>query len=96
MKSSIDKKFQEAKRRSEIKERYGVFTQKMFEQLLEELRLRIKDDMKSELHKLDEKLDWLIGAYKKFDEEQILLSNKATNLDERIEILEKNSRVVVQ
>lgn len=94
--AAIEKKFQELKRRTEIKERYGVFTQKMFEQLLEELRVRIKEDLKGELHKLDEKLDWLIGAYKKFDEEQTLLSNKVSDLDERTEILEKNSRIGVQ
>jgi hypothetical protein len=94
--AAVEKKFQALKRRTKIKERYGVFTQKMFEQLLEELRVRIKQDVKSELHKLDEKLDWLIGAYKKFDEEQILLSNKLSDQDERLEKLEKKSRVVVQ
>lgn len=63
--AAIDKKFRALKRRTEIKERYGVFTQKMFEQLLEELRMRIHEDLKSELHSLDGKLDWLISEYKK-------------------------------
>jgi predicted nuclease with TOPRIM domain len=94
--AAVEKKFQAVKRRTEIKERYGVFTQKMFEQLLEELRIRIKDDLKTELHKLDGKLDWLITKYTKIDTEQILLSNKVTNLEERTEALEKSSQVVVQ
>ena len=34
----------------------------MFEQLLEELRVRIKEDLKTELHRLDGKLDWLITS----------------------------------
>lgn len=94
--AAVERKFQELKKRTAIKERYGVFTQKMFEQLLEELRVRIKEDLKIELHKLDGKLDWLITSYKKFDEERILLSNKVTDLEERTEELEKNSRIVVQ
>ena len=94
--AAVENKFQVMKRRTEIKQRYGVFTQKMFEQLLEELRVRIKEDLKSELHKLDSKLDWLITRYKKFDEEQILLSNKVTDIEERTEVLEKINRVVVQ
>ena len=94
--AALEKKFQEVKRQAAIKERYGVFTQKMFEQLLEELRVRIKEDLKTELHSLDGKLDWLITSYTKFNQEQILQSNKATNLEERIENLEKSSRIVVQ
>ncbi len=92
----VERKFQEAKRRAEIKERYGVFTQKMFEQLLEELRARIREDLKSELHKLDGKLDWIIGEYKKLDEEHTLLSGRMADHDERIEDLEKKSAVAVQ
>jgi predicted nuclease with TOPRIM domain len=94
--AAVEKKFKELKRKTEIKERYGVFTQKMFEQLLEELHVRIKEDLKTELHSLDGKLDWVITSYKKFDEERILLSNKVTDLEERTEELEKNRRIVVQ
>lgn len=94
--AAVEKKFQAAKRRTEIKERYGVFTQKMFEQLLAELRVRIHEDLKSELHSLDSKLDWLITQYKKLDEEHTLLSDRAADLDDRIEKLEKVSRVAVQ
>lgn len=91
----LEKKFQEIKRRSEIKERYGVFTQKMFEQLLEELRERIREDLKSELHKLDEKLDWIIAVYKKLDEENTLMTGKIADHDERIENLEKKGTITV-
>ena len=94
--AEIDKKFNELKRRTEIKERYGVFTQKMFEQLLGELRMRIREDLKSEIHKLDGKLDWLIGEYKKLDEEHTLLSGRIADHGERIEELEKKQRVAVQ
>ena len=94
--AAIEKKFQALKRRTEIKERYGVFTQKMFEQLLGELRMRIREDLKSELHSLDGKLDWLITQYKKLDEEHTLLSGRSADLDERVEKLEKVNRVVVQ
>ena len=93
---ALDKKFQEIKRRSEIKERYGAFTQKMFEQLLEELRVRIHEDLKSELHSLDGKLDWLIGQYKKLDEEHTLITARVGDQEERIEDLEKRSTLAVQ
>ena len=84
-----DQKFQELKHRSEIKERYGVFTQKMFEGLLEDLRGRIKEDTRVMLDPLNDKLDWLIGAYKKFDEEQTLLSNTLSVQNDRLDIIEK-------
>ena len=85
----IEKKFQEIKHRTEIKERYGVFTQKMFEDLLEELRGRIKEDTRVLLDPLNEKLDWLIGTYKKFDEEQTLLSNISSKQNDRLDVIEK-------
>lgn len=93
---NFDKKFRELKRRTEIKERYGVFTQKMFEQLLQELRTRIHEDLKSELHSLDGKLDWLIGQYKKLDEEHTLISGRIADIGERVEDLEKKQSVAVQ
>ena len=89
----VEKNFQDVKRRSEIKERYGVFTQKMFEQLLEELRLRIRDDTKFDYNKLNEKLDWLIGAYKKFDEEHTLLSNKVSSIEDRLNTTEGKLKI---
>jgi len=84
-----DRKFKEIKRRSEIKERYGVFTQKMFENLLEELRIKMNEDIKLKLDPLNVKLDWLIGEYKKFDEEYTLLSNKVSKHGDKLEIIEK-------
>ena len=82
-------KFQEIKRRTEIKERYGVFTQQMFENLLEELRIKMNEDIKLKLDPLNVKLDWLIGEYKKFDEEYTLLSNKVSKHGDKLEIIEK-------
>jgi len=84
-----EKRFQELKQRTEIKERYGVFTQKMFEDVLEELRGRIKEDTREMLDPLNEKLDWLIGAYKKFDEEYTLLSDISSEHTERLNSIEK-------
>ncbi len=94
--AALDKKFRELKRRTEIKERYGVFTQKMFEQLLEELRIRLHSDIRKDLESVHEKLDWLVGAYRKFDEEYTLIVNKVSSLNEKIEDLEKKSTSVVQ
>ncbi len=94
--AALDKKFQELKRRTEIKERYGVFTQKMFEELLEELRIRLRSDIRKDLESVHEKLDWLVGAYRKFDEEYALIVNKLSNVDERVDDLEKQKVSVVQ
>lgn len=44
---------------------------------------------KSDIRKLDEKLDWLIGAYKKFEEEQTLLSHRVSEDGERLEVIEQ-------
>ena len=82
------------KRRAEIKERYGVFTQQMFEELLEQLRVRIREDLTKELQRLDDKLDWLIGAYKKFDEEQTLLNGKVSNHTDNLEVI--NEKLGIQ
>ena len=93
--AAFDKKFEELKKRTEIKERYGVFTQKMFEELLEELRVRIREDLRSELVKLDEKLDWLMGKYKDLDEEHILITGRLSENTDRLEIVEQRLGVVV-
>ncbi len=93
--AAIDKKFEELKRRTEIKERYGVFTQKMFEKLLEELRVRIREDLHSELAKLDEKLDWLMGKYKDLDEEHILITSRLSENTDRLEVVEQRLGIVV-
>ena len=93
--AEIDKKFEELKRRTEIKERYGVFTQKMFEELLEELRVRIREDLHNELAKLDEKLDWLMGKYKDLDEEHILITGRLSENTDRLETVEQRLGIVV-
>ncbi len=93
--TAINKKFEELKKRAEIKERYGVFTQKMFEELLKELRVRIREDMRSELAKLDEKLDWLMGKYKDLDEEHILITGRLSENTDRLETVEQRLGIVV-
>lgn len=111
----VERKFQQMKHRANIKERYGVFTQKMLEDLFDKTLttklnafvVRIndvfatKDDLsnfptKDDLRKLDSKLDWLITAYKKFDEEHTLLSNKSSENEDRLDIIEKRLNIVVQ
>ena len=67
----------------------------MFEELLEELRVRIREDLRSELGKLDEKLDWLMGKYKDLDEEHILITGRLSENTDRLEIVEQRLGVVV-
>ena len=93
--AASDKKFEELKRRTEIKERYGVFTQKMFEELLDELRVRIREDLHSELHKLDEKLDWLMGKYKELVEEHTLFTGRLSENTDRLETIEQRMGITV-
>ena len=57
--------------------------------------MKIHEDIKSELHSLDGKLDWLITMYKKLDEEHTLITNNIANHDERVRILEKKSGIAV-
>jgi hypothetical protein len=45
---------------------------------------------------LFKKLDWFAGKYTKFDQEGSLQAEKISALDERVEKLEQNARVVVQ
>jgi len=83
-----EKDFQELKRRTEIRERYGVFTQGMLEDLLDKKFEEKLSPVRQKLQGVDEKLDWLIGAYKKFDEELTLLSDRVSNHTDRLEIVE--------
>lgn len=55
---------------------------------LEELQEKIHQDLKKQLKPLDEKLDWIIGEYKKFDEEQTLISAKVTKHENDIEYIQ--------
>ncbi|MBI4064773.1 hypothetical protein HY409_00180 [Candidatus Gottesmanbacteria bacterium] len=56
----LEKNFQELKRRSEIKERYGVFTQAMLEDLFDKKFEEKLTPVEKKLKGIDEKLDWLI------------------------------------
>ncbi len=66
----------------------------MFEELLEELRIRIRDDLRSELVKLDEKLDCLIGKYKDLDEEHTRMSGQLSDHADRLEVIEQKLEVI--
>lgn len=72
----------------------NVFTQKMFEQLLGELRTRIKEDLKGELHKLDGKLDWIVGKYRNHDKEHILLNHRISEHSDNLDII--NTKLGIQ
>lgn len=45
---------------------------------------------------LDEKLDWLIGEYRKHAEEHILLSNKVSEHSDRLEVVEEKLDVGIK
>jgi hypothetical protein len=90
----VEKKFQEAKRRAEIRERYGVLTQQMFEDLLDKKLEEKLTPINRKLKTVDEKLDWLIGEYKKFDEEQKLLSNRVSEHTDNLELI--NTKLGIQ
>lgn len=54
-----------------------------------------KEDLRVSGSKLDEKLDWLIGAYKKFDQEYTLISDKVSEHTDKIEHIEHRLGIVV-
>ncbi|OGG11381.1 hypothetical protein A2Z00_00385 [Candidatus Gottesmanbacteria bacterium RBG_13_45_10] len=91
----IERNFQELKRRSEIRKRYGVFTQGMLEDMFDKKFEEKLGPITKKLQVVDEKLDWLIAEYKKFDEEQILLGHRVGNHDDRIEHIEKKLQIVI-
>lgn len=81
----IEKNFQELKRRTEIRERYGVFTQGMLEDLFDKKFEEKLDPLRKKMQTIDEKLDWLIGEYKKFEEEFALLGNRVAEHTDNLE-----------
>lgn len=85
----VEKNFQELKRRSEIRQRYGVFTQGMLEDLFDKKFEEKLAPIRKKLQDVDEKLDWLIGEYKKFEEEHTLLGSRVASLSDRLEIAEQ-------
>lgn len=85
----LEKNFQELKRRSEIRERYGVFTQGMLEDLFDKKFEEKLVPVEKKLIGIDEKLDWLIGKYKNHDEEHTLLNGKVSEHSDRLEIVEE-------
>lgn len=54
---------------------------------------QLKQQLKDLGERLTEKLDWLIGAFRKFDTEQTLLSGRVSDHEDRIEILEKKAGI---
>jgi len=51
--------------------------------------------MRKKLQNVDEKLDWLIGEYKKFEEEHTLVVNRVSDHNDRLEALEKKVGIVI-
>ncbi|MEK7129966.1 MAG: hypothetical protein AAB803_03015 [Patescibacteria group bacterium] len=88
----IERRFKELKRRDEIKQRYGVFTQKMLEDLFKKTldeKLAIIQERLNKIDTLDEKLDWLMGKYQAHDEEHTLLNGKVSDHSDRLEVIEE-------
>ncbi len=67
-------------------------TKSYFDEKFGELNKKF-DEKFGELNKkfdhLFQKIDWFAGKYMKFDEEQNLQSKKVSELEERVEIVEK-------
>ncbi len=62
----------------------------------ESLKTFVKSFVREELHKLDEKLDKIIGMFKKFDEEQSLQAEKLSDHEDRIEVVEEKVGIASQ
>lgn len=48
-------------------------------------KLKKLDTVDERLNRIMKQLDWLVGEYKKFDEEHMILTNKYTPLNEKLE-----------
>lgn len=91
----IEKNFQELKRRSEIREQYGVFTRGMLEDLFDKKFEEKFGTISQKLQTVDEKLDWLIGKYQSHDEEHILINGKLSDHSDRLETIEERMGIAV-
>lgn len=89
-----EKQWEEIKNRDEMKQRYGVFTQKMLEDLFDRKLDEKLDPLKKKMQIVDEKLDWLMGKYFAHDEEHTLLNNKVSEHSDNLELL--NAKVGIQ
>jgi hypothetical protein len=47
------------------------------------------------INKILENVDWLVGAYKKFDEEHTILSDKVSNHSDKLDKIEETLRIQV-
>ncbi|MBI3385489.1 hypothetical protein HY031_00185 [Candidatus Gottesmanbacteria bacterium] len=83
----VEKNFRELKRRTEIRDRYGVFTQKMLENLFDKKLEEKLDPLHQKFDKLFEKIDWFAGKYTKLEEEQKLLSGRVSKQSDNLEIV---------
>lgn len=91
----VERKFREIKRRSEIREQYGVFTRGMLEDLFDKKFEEKFGSMQKRLVTVDEKLDWLIGKYKSHDEEHTLISGSLSDHSDRLEVVEDKLGITV-
>lgn len=64
-----------------------------FEDLLQELRTKLQEDIRTGLNPLNEKLDWIIGKYQSHDEEHILLNGKVSEHSDDIEVIKQKLHI---
>lgn len=65
-----------------------LVTKSFLEERLNSFRDEIRAEIKNGIHRLDEKLDKLIGMYKAHEEEQILQGGRISNHEDRLEVIE--------
>ena len=65
-------------------DRANSYTEKLFMSLSKDL-LEFKKEMVDFRNRTDKALDWLVGAFKKFDEEHIILSARYSTINKIID-----------
>lgn len=56
----------------------------------------LDNKLRSLKQSLEEKLDWIIGEYKKHDEDHTIIGGKLSELEERMEIVEQKNQAAVK
>ncbi len=85
------------KQNGQLTKRYldWLFDTKLDLTLEEKFDKKLKP-LHDEFDQLFKKLDWFTGRYEKLEKEQILQSEKVSELEERVETVEQKVGIVVQ
>lgn len=68
----------------------------IFDERFEEQENKLKKFVKEQIHTLDEKLDKIIGMFRKFDDEQTLQAGKLSDHEDRLEVVEGKLGILPQ